>query len=242
LPSGAAVREDGPRATHRLLRSRRSIRLVSETERGTRRLLVELLGGFYGKGWVSGTGGGICGPADGGGLLLAPTGVHKERVQPDDFFTVDPGDGRVLRSPADPDLRPSECREIFCLIARERGARSVVHSHALSSVMVGDLAGDADHVALRDLEMLKGIRDVGNRDVHLVPVIRNTPRESELVEQLQAVLADPRFESSRAVLVTDHGAYIWGDDVWEAKRHTEVYHFLFEATVARRDRQKEVPR
>jgi hypothetical protein len=30
---------------------------------------------------------------------------------------------------------------------------------------------------------------------------------------------------------------MWGDDVLEAKRHTEVYHFLFEATVARRGRQ-----
>jgi hypothetical protein len=27
--------------------------------------------------------------------------------------------------------------------------------------------------------------------------------------------------------------------VWEAKRHTEVYHFLFEAAVARRGRRKE---
>ena len=79
--------------------------------------------------------------------------------------------------------------------------------------------------------MLKGIRGVANRDVHLIPVIRNTPREGELVEQLQMVLADPRFERTFAVLVADHGAYIWGDDVWEAKRHTEVYHFLFEAAV-----------
>ncbi len=39
-----------------------------------------------------------------------------------------------------------------------------------------------------------------------------------------------------AIVVADHGAYIWGDDVLEAKRHTEVYHFLFEATVARHDR------
>ena len=31
-------------------------------------------------------------------------------------------------------------------------------------------------------------------------------------------------------------------DVWEAKRHTEVYHFLFEAVVARRDRQQEPDR
>lgn len=202
---------------------------------------MELLGNFYARGWVSGTGGGICGPADGGGLLLAPTGVHKERVRTDEFFTVDPADGRILARPANPALRPSECNAIFSMTARERGARSVVHSHALSAVLAGDLAlaDGGDHVEIRDLEMLKGIRGVGNRDAHLLPVIRNTPREAELTEQLARVLADPRFATSFAVVVADHGAYIWGDDVWEAKRHTEVYHFLFEAVVARRDRRQE---
>jgi methylthioribulose-1-phosphate dehydratase len=204
------------------------------TERETRELLVELLRSFYQKGWVSGTGGGICGPADSGGLLLAPTGVHKERVAADDFFVVDPADGRVVHAPPTPGLRPSECNSIFCLTVRERGAGSVVHSHALPAVLAGDLAGHADHLAIRDLEMLKGIRGLGNRDVHLVPIVRNTPREAELVEQLQSVLADPRFERAFAVIVADHGAYIWGDDIWEAKRHAEVYHFLFEAAVARR--------
>jgi methylthioribulose-1-phosphate dehydratase len=209
------------------------------TEQETRKLLVELLGDFHARGWVSGTGGGISGPAAGGGLLLAPTGVHKERVRPEEFFTVDTTDGRILAAPADSSLRPSECSSIFCLAARERGAGSIVHSHGLSAVLAGDLAGDSDHIEIRDLEMLKGIRGLGNRDVHLLPVIRNTPREAELVEQLGAVLADPRFAGAFAVIVADHGAYIWGDDVWEAKRHTEVYHFLFEATVARRDRDKE---
>ena len=209
------------------------------TEQATRELLVELLRDFHARNWVSGTGGGICGPADSGGLLLAPTGVHKERIKPDEFFTVDPADGQVLRAPADRSLRPSECNAIFCMAARERGARSVVHSHALSAVLAGDLATSEDHLAIADLEMLKGIRGLGNRDTHLVPVIRNTPRESELVEQLAGVLADPRFAGTFAVIVADHGAYIWGDDVWEAKRHTEVYHFLFEAAVARRDRSKE---
>jgi ribulose-5-phosphate 4-epimerase/fuculose-1-phosphate aldolase len=145
----------------------------------------------------------------------------------------------VLAAPPNAALRPSECSAIFCLAARERGARSVVHSHALSAVLAGDLAAGDDHVAIRDLEMLKGIRGVGNRDVHLLPVIRNTPREAELVEQIQRVLDDPRFQQAFAIVVADHGAYIWGDDVLEAKRHAEVYHFLFEATVARRDRTKE---
>jgi methylthioribulose-1-phosphate dehydratase len=209
------------------------------TELETRRLLVELLGAFHARGWVSGTGGGICGPADGGNLLLAPTGVHKERIQPDEFFVVDPADGRVLRRPEKDGLRPSECNSIFCLAVRERAAGSVVHSHALSAVLFGDIADEADHVEVHDLEMLKGITGVGNRDLHLVPVIRNTEREPELVEQLTAVLADERFRRTAAVVVADHGAYIWGDDVWQAKRHTEVYHFLFEATVARRDRRRE---
>lgn len=208
-------------------------------EVATRELLVELLRDFHGRGWISGTGGGICGPAADGGLLLAPSGVHKERVRSDEFFTVDPADGRVIRRPASDGLRPSECNSIFCLAHRERGAWSVVHSHALSAVLAGDLAAVAgdDHIAIRDLEMLKGIPGLTNTDVHLVPVVANTPREPELVGQLEAVFADPRFASARAVIVRDHGAYIWGDDVLEAKRHTEVYHFLFEATVARRGRQ-----
>src|SRR4051812_47270880 len=210
-------------------------------EHETRELLVELLGQFHRRGWVSGTGGGICGPADDGGLLLAPSGVHKERVRVDEFFTVDPANGRVLRSPDRPDLRPSECNAIFCLVHRDREAWSVVHSHALSAVLAGDLAADRDrdHLAVHDLEMLKGIPGVTNTDTHLVPVIRNTAREPELVSQLEAALADPRFEAACAVIVRDHGAYIWGRDVLEAKRHTEVYHFLFEATVARRDRHME---
>lgn len=216
-----------------------TVESTAPTERETRELLTELLRSFYTRNWVSGTGGGICGPADGGGLLLAPTGVHKERVSVDDFFVVDPADGSVVRRPPNESLRPSECNAIFCLAARERGARSVVHSHALSAVLAGDLARDADHVPIRDLEMLKGIRGVGNRDVHLLPVIRNTPREPELVNQIQRVLDDPRFASTFAIVVADHGAYIWGDDVLEAKRHAEVYHFLFEATVARHDRTKE---
>jgi methylthioribulose-1-phosphate dehydratase len=200
-------------------------------------LLVELLREFHGRSWVSGTGGGICGPSEDGNLFLAPTGVHKERVRPEDFFVVSPQDGHVVRAPADERLRPSECNAIFGLVARERGARSVVHSHGLVAVLAADLATDGV-LEIRDLEMLKGIRGLTNRDVHRVPVIDNTPREAELVSTISEALADGPFGGTFAVIVRDHGAYIWGDDVWEAKRHTEVYHFLFEAILARQQQSK----
>ncbi|HEY8870226.1 MAG TPA: methylthioribulose 1-phosphate dehydratase [Candidatus Limnocylindrales bacterium] len=206
------------------------------TDATTLDMLCALLRDWHARAWVSGTGGGICGPTEDGNLFLAPTGVHKELVRPSDFFVVSPSDGSVLRKPETPGLRPSECNAIFCLIARERGAQSVAHSHGLHPVLAADLAGSADHITISGLEMLKGVTGLTNRVEHLVPVIDNTAREPELVAGLGRILADPRFASAHAVLVRDHGAYIWGDDVWVAKRHVEVYHFLFEATVARRDR------
>jgi len=149
-------------------------------------------------------------------------------------------DGAAGWTPDRSAARSTSCSNTS-LTHRTWGAWSVVHSHALAAVLAGDVAADegSDHVAIRDLEMLKGIPGVTNTDVHLVPVIRNTPREPELVSQLEAAFADPRFRAARAVVVRDHGAYIWGDDVLEAKRHTEVYHFLFEALVARRGRHPE---
>ena len=203
------------------------------SEKDTRELLCSLLRNFYGRNWVSGTGGGICAVNEEGHMLLAPTGVHKELVQRDHFFTIDVRDGSVVTPPTDETLRPSECNSIFRAAINLRGAGSVMHSHALSSVLAGDLAQDRDHIAIKDLEMLKGIRGVTNRDVHVLPVVTNTPREFELTDQVEAALKDGRYESTYAILVRDHGAYIWGVDPMEVKRHAEVYHFLFEATVAR---------
>lgn len=202
------------------------------SDRATKELLCELLRLSYVKGWVSGTGGGICGPTDDGKMFLAPTGVHKERIQPDDFFVIDPSDCSVVASPLDQGLRPSECNPIFSACWRERAARSVVHSHALPAVLAADLARDGA-LAIEGFEMLKGIRGLTNSDTHVVPVIRNTARESELTDQVIAALADPRYAGTFCIMVADHGAYIWGSDVWEAKRHAEVYHWLFDGVLAR---------
>ncbi len=204
-----------------------------DTFSGVRELLCELLRLFYDKGWVSGTGGGICALEAPGRLLLAPTGVHKERVTPDDLFVVDASSGAILEVPGDASLRPSECGEIFRAIIARRGAGSVVHSHALAAVLACDLTPD-DALVIEGLEMLKGIPGMSNTDRHLMPVIANTPREPELTSEVSRVLDDPRFAGAQAIGVRDHGAYLWGEDIWEAKKHTEVYHFLFEALIARR--------
>lgn len=199
-----------------------------------RELLCTLLTLFYAKDWVSGTGGGICARRGDGMLLVAPTGVHKELVRPEDLFALDPKTCAVVEPPKNPALAPSECSSIFAAICQERGAGSVVHSHSLSSVLAADLTDGHDTLTIGGLEMLKGIRDTPNTAQHAVPVIGNTARESDLTATVTAVARDARYANSHAILVRDHGAYIWGSDIWEAKRHAEVYHFLFQAMVQRR--------
>ncbi len=206
---------------------------VKSSEGETRRLICEFLSLFYDKGWVTGTGGGICASIGEGRVLMAPTGVHKERVAPSDLFVVDPVSGAVIRSAKNRTLCLSECGPIFCEIINRRGAGAVMHTHSLWTLLAADLVPDAEALVLSGMEMLKGIDGATNADHHRVPIVVNTARERELTAQVVRVCEKKEYEKSYCLLVRDHGAYIWGRDLWEAKRHAEVYHFLFEGTVAR---------
>ncbi len=216
-----------------MARRKPSPRTGARSGTATRELLCELLRLFYAKGWVSGTGGGICGVVDAGNVLIAPTGVHKERVASADLFVVETKTGTVLQSPKNRALRLSECSPIFCEIIRTKGAGSVMHSHALSAVLAGDLAGGGHQLVFQQLEMLKGIKGATNQDQHAVAIIDNTGYEPDLLHQMRKALAQKEYVKSYCILVRDHGAYIWGADIWETKRHAEIYHFLCEGTVAR---------
>jgi ribulose-5-phosphate 4-epimerase/fuculose-1-phosphate aldolase len=117
---------------------------------------------------------------------------------------------------------------------KQRGVGSVMHSHALSAVLAADIAMGKDYFLIEGLEMLKGISGENNKSRHVVPIVDNTMYERELTQEIQLRLDKPRFANAYCILVRDHGAYIWGRDLWETKRHAEVYHYLFEATVARK--------
>lgn len=195
--------------------------------RQDRELLCELLQLFYDKGWCTGTGGGISARVR-GGYLMAPSGVAKERVRPDDLFALGE-DFQVAASPA-AELHLSECAPLFESIYRTQEAGAVIHTHSVSLVAAMALRSDARRLGWQSLEMVKGIRGATYPERHEVPVIPNTPRECDLTASLQDALAAlPRH--AHAVFVEHHGAYVWGADVMSAKRHAEVYEWLCQYTV-----------
>ena len=190
-----------------------------------RALIVELCKHFYGQGWVSGTGGGIS-IRDGNRIFMAPSGVQKERLSPEDLFVLDL-EGEVVERPANEALRVSECQPLFLAAYQKRNAGAVLHSHsekALLATLVFDDVFEITH-----LEMMKGISGIGYHDSLRVPIIENAARERDLAESMAAAIdANP---DSHAVLVRRHGVYVWGKDWIQAKTHAECYDYLFGAAV-----------
>jgi methylthioribulose-1-phosphate dehydratase len=195
-----------------------------EKDRALRERVCELCRGLYDLGWASGTGGGMS-IREGGEIYMAPSGVQKERLAPEDIFVLDAA-GTVLRSPAS-GLKLSACAPLFLHAYTLRGAGAVLHSHSINAFLATCLYDDVFRVT--DMEMIKGIEGMGAFDALEVPIIDNTAHECDLADTLADAIK--RFPKSNAVLVRRHGAYIWGKDWVQAKTQAESYDFLFQAAV-----------
>lgn len=190
-----------------------------------RERVCELCRHLYALGWASGTGGGFS-LRDGDRIYVAPSGVQKERLRPEQIFVVDL-EGRLLSEGQGAGLRVSACTPLFLHAYRQRGAGAVLHSHSLNACLASVVFGRTFRV--RGLEMMKGIEGAHADQVHEVPILDNTPHEHELADALgEAIAAHPQ---TSAVLVRGHGAYIWGRDWVHAKTQAECYDYLFAAAV-----------
>lgn len=199
--------------------------MASSIVEDPRALITELCKQFYGQGWVSGTGGGISLRQE-GRIYIAPSGVQKERIAPEDIFVLDE-DGEIIEAPADADLKLSACAPLFYNAYRIRDAGAVIHSHSVHAMMATLVYEEAFRVT--QVEMMKGIAGTGYHDDLAVPIIENTAHECDLADAMAEVIE--AWPKSNAVLVRRHGVYVWGRDWIEAKTQAECYDYLFNVAV-----------
>lgn len=194
-----------------------------------RELVCELCRHLYALGWASGTGGGFS-LRQGDRIYVAPSGVQKERITPEQVFVVDL-EGRVISSGEGRGLKISACTPLFLHAYRQRGAGAVLHSHSLNACVASVVFSGTFRV--RGLEMMKGIEGAYADEVHEVPILDNTPYEHELADALGEAMA--AYPKASAVLVRGHGVYVWGRDWAHAKTQAECYDYLFAAAVRLRE-------
>lgn len=201
---------------------------IQRAQRGqtARETICELCRLFYGFGWASGTGGGIA-VRDGDTIYMAPSGVEKEKLQPEDIFELDRA-GHVVVQP-DGSKKLTACAPLFMAAFTHRDAGAVLHSHSLNVVLAAALVPPGEPLRLTRLEMMKGLQGVGYFDTHEIPVIDNTALEHELAGRMARAVLD--WPKANAVIVRNHGVYIWGRDASHAKTQAECLDYLCDATV-----------
>ncbi|KAL5738051.1 hypothetical protein ACOSP7_030812 [Xanthoceras sorbifolium] len=212
----------------------------SKPMKDTRALVSELCRQFYTLGWMSGTGGSITIkvhddsiPKPQQLILMSPSGVQKERMEPEDMYVLS-GNGSILSSPSPkpyPHKPPkcSDCAPLFIKAYEMRDAGAVIHSHGMESCLVTMLNPTSKEFRITHMEMIKGIKGHGYYDELVVPIIENTAYENELTDSLtKAIEAYPK---TTAVLVRNQGLYVWGDSWINAKTQAECYHYLFDAAI-----------
>ena len=97
---------------------------MSEQELETKKLICELCRQFFDAGWVTGTGGSISIKL-GDKIFMTPSGVQKERILPDEIFSVDIL-GKITEVPVQkvgrgpPKL--SDCAPLFLHAYQQRNA------------------------------------------------------------------------------------------------------------------------
>jgi methylthioribulose-1-phosphate dehydratase len=187
-----------------------------------RELVCELCRHFYTLGWASGTGGGISLKEE-GRIYMAPSGVQKERLQPEDIFVLNE-EGGIEEAPGG-GTQLSQCAPLFMHAYKIRNAGAVLHSHSIHANIVTQLFNKKFRI--RGMEMQKGLEGYGAFDILEVPIIENTAQERDLAGSLeQAIRENPK---TSAVLVRNHGVYVWGRNWKQAKTQAECYDYLFEA-------------
>lgn len=198
---------------------------------------------FHGRGWSLGTSSNysIVVSREPLELLVTVSGKDKSALGRDDFVRVD-AEGRV----ADGSERRSSAETLLhCTIAELiPSVGAVLHTHSpWGTILSGaDLPAGAAVGCLRiaGYEMLKGLDGITTHDtLEEVPIFANTQDMRELSARIRADWAGLDFANSgrpplHGFLIARHGLYTWGRDLAEARRHIEIFEFLFECVARAR--------
>jgi methylthioribulose-1-phosphate dehydratase len=205
--------------------------LVDESIRGAVPSGVEALRDiatlFYEQGWSRGTSSNyslVIGhkPTV---LLLTASGKDKRRLKQTDFVIIDDQGKSIGPSPE----KPSAETGLHLALATQPGVGSVLHTHSVWGTLLSDLYAGAGGFWIEGYEMLKGLAGVGTHEHRQwVTIFDNNQDIAALAKQVSASLADPAQPPRHGFLIRKHGLYTWGRDVDEARRHVEIFEFLFE--------------
>ena len=190
-----------------------------------RRELADAGREFYRRGWVLGTSGNFS-------MLLArnplrmcvtASGMEKGKLDETNFLDLD-DDAEILQGFGKPSAETLIHLTIYRFLPN---ARSILHTHSVWGTILSDRLFEQGAIEIEGYEMLKGLAGVMTHEhIERVPIVENSQDYVALAHVIENVIRDnPEIHG---IYLRRHGLYTWGETVAEARRHVEIFEFLFE--------------
>ena len=187
-----------------------------------RERLTKTIEKLHRRRWCDGTGGNfsVVVQKDPVLLLMAPSGVDKGRLQPDQLLVVN-----EFHEVLDGAGKASAETQLHLAIISKIGAGAVLHTHSVTGTVLSRRHAEEGQIRLEGLEMLKGLNGIHSHDTHVdLPVVRNNQDMNVLAEDFHQQIQ----HLPQGILVEGHGLYAWGDNLQQAERHVEIIEFLLD--------------
>jgi L-fuculose-phosphate aldolase len=168
-------------------------------------MIVEIGRRVWTKGWVAANDGNISVKLDEDEYVCTPTGVSKGFMDVGDLIVVD-GEGRKRSGGP---LKPSSEIKMHLHVYKNRpDIHSVVHAHPPTSTGFAVAGMSLDQCALPEVAIVLG-------QIPCVPY--GLPSTDEIPQAI-----DPYLQRTNAVLLANHGALTWGNDLMQAYHRMET--------------------
>lgn len=162
--------------------------------------------------------------------LISESGVDKSLFTEKNFLLVDQQTGELVGKFKNSGRKSSDETAIHLTIYRATDAGCILHSHMLEALLFADLFPGQEILSLENLELLKGFKGVRSHETRvLLPSFANSQDIQGLANKAEPLLKEL---VCFGLLLRGHGLYVWGETVNDAKRHLEVFEYIFKYYIA----------
>lgn len=156
-------------------------------------------------------------------IHISASGLDKGDFSTENLMLVD-AQGKAL----DPKRKPSAETLLHTLIyAQAPETKCILHTHSVYNTVLSKLYQYDGTLTLSGYEVLKGIAGIRTHETAVkIPIFPNSQDMPDLSAKIKKYW-DQEVQL-QGFLLAGHGFYTWGKSIAEAKRHMEVFEFLFE--------------
>ena len=117
--------------------------------------------------------------------------------------------------------------KLHLVVYNNTDAHCIFHSHGVDSIFFAEMFPGQEIAYITGLELLKGFHGITSHEETIrIPIFEN----SQDIQKLSITLDNyiKKNPQCYGFILRGHGLTCWGKSVWEAKRHLEVFRYLFE--------------